>query len=460
MKVLQPSLSGGELSPGMRGRVDMARYAVSLGRARNVITKPTGGAAKRPGTIMRGRVKYADRPTRLIPFVYSTEVKYLVEAGDGYMRFWVGGTLLTNRTVPITNVTNASPAVVTAPDHGFANGTQVIVHGVRGMSRLNGRTFTITDVTAWTFRLQGWDSRDDAAYLDGGQVSRIVEVATPYTDGKIMEVRHTQSADVLYLAHGSFPTKELRRVGANRFELVDFDFRRGPFRGFNADESHVMAVSGTTGVVTVTTNVDTFKPSDVGALIYIEEKELQSVKPWASAEKNVPVGATRRSDMKVYRAAQVPSVSGEDYYVTGGVRPIHDVGRAWDGPGDLKHDGVNNYRVGVLWEFLHNTFGILQITSFTNERSVRARVIERVPSSVQGSAPAPENSWTLSGNGTTTTFSLPGMSSSSYLDYTVEISGAPVQSNPSYGGGGGVGGGGGGNPRPPSGGNNQVQQVV
>ncbi len=460
MKILQPSLSGGELSPGMRGRVDMARYAVSLGRARNVITKPTGGAAKRPGTIMRRRVKYPDRPTRLIPFVYSTEVKYLIEAGDSYFRFWVGGALLTNKTVPITGLSNGNPAVVTSPGHGLANGDQVLVQGVRGMTRGNGCTYQVAAVTTNTFQLQGWDSTDDAPYAGGGQASRVVEVATPYNEGRIMQVRYTQSADVLYLTHGERRIRELRRIAADRFELRDFAYRRGPFRSFNADESHVMAVSATTGMVTVTTNVDTFDPGDVGALLYVEEKELQSVKPWASAEKNVPVGATRRSDMKVYRAAQVPSVSGEDYYVTGGVRPIHDVGRAWDGPGDTKHDGVNNYKVGVLWEFLHNTFGILQVTSYVDARTVRAMVIERVPTSVQGTAPAPANSWTLSGDGSTTTFSLPGMTSGSYLDYTVEINGSPVQSHPNYGGGGGVGGGGGGNPRPPGGGNNQVQQVV
>ena len=108
MKFLQPSLSGGEMSPGMRGRVDLARYAVSLGRSRNFITKPTGGGEKRPGTIVRGRTKYSNRPTRFIPFVYSTEVKYLIEAGDGYLRFWVGGALLTNLQATITEVSNGA----------------------------------------------------------------------------------------------------------------------------------------------------------------------------------------------------------------------------------------------------------------------------------------------------------------------------------------------------------------
>lgn len=448
MKFVQPSLSGGELSPGMRGRVDLVRYSVSLGKCRNMITKPTGGAAKRPGQIMRGRVKYSDRLTRLIPFVYSTQVKYLVEAGDGYMRFWVGGSLLTDHEVAIEDIADSNPAVVTAAGHGLQNGDQVVIAGVQGMTRVNGRTFTVTGATADTFQLQGWVAAGDAAYAGGGTVGRIVEVETPYTDGMIRTVRFTQSADVLFLVHGQVQQKELRRVSATSFQLVDFDFKRGPFRGFNSNEAHVMAVSGTTGIVTVSTNVDAFTDKMVGTLIYMEEKELQGVKPWASAEKNVPLNALRRSDSKVYRAAEVPSVTGNNYYVSGGVRPIHNSGRAWDGPGDVKTDGVDSYTVGVLWEFVHNTFGILKITEFVDERTVKAEVIERLPDSIVGTAPAPENSWTFSGDGATVAFSITGATSWSMLDYRVTINGVPVQSNPNYGGGGGVGGGGGGNPRP------------
>ena len=155
MKFVQPSLSGGELSPGMRGRVDLVRYSVSLGKCRNMITKPTGGAAKRPGQIMRGRVKYSDRLTRLIPFVYSTQVKYLVEAGDGYMRFWVGGSLLTDHEVAIEDIADSNPAVVTATGHGLQNGDQVVIAGVQGMTRVNGRTFTVMGATATPFSCRG-----------------------------------------------------------------------------------------------------------------------------------------------------------------------------------------------------------------------------------------------------------------------------------------------------------------
>ena len=372
-RILQPSMSGGELSPGLHGRVDMVRHAISLKTARNVITKPTGGAVKRPGLIFRGAVKHADRDTRLVPFIYSTVVNYLIEMGDGYLRFWVDGALL----------------------------------------------------------------RDS-----GGA---IVEVATPYTGTLIYDVRFTQSADILYLVHPWIPPKELRRTAADSFVLRDFVFRRGPFRPFNTDEAALLAVSGVQGVVTVTTNVATFTPEMVGSLIYAEEKELRSVKPWVAAEKNVPLNALRRSDQKVYRAVSVPVLAGlegeKPYYVCSSVRPVHDVGRAFDGPQDVKDDSVQEYVVGVEWEYVHGGFGIAEITAFTSPYEVTATVIERMPDSIIGTAPPPvAGPWTFDGDSTATEFSITGATSDSYLDYRVTINGVPVQSNPYYPGGSGTGG--------------------
>lgn len=377
--LLQPTMSGGELSPGLQGRVDLVKYATSLKTCRNCITKPTGGVVKRPGFRYRGMVKHGtgtgNRATRLVPFIYSTQVRYLIEMGHQYMRFWVGGALL----------------------------------------------------------------------RDGS--NNIVEVATPYTESMIGDVRFTQSADILYLVHPQVRPKELRRLSATSFELADFNYRRGPFRSFNADESLIMAVSAPVGNVTVTTNAAVFAAADVGALLYLEEKELRSVKPWVAGERDVAVGELRRSDSKVYRCVSVPNTAGgagSPFYICGSVRPTHETGRAYDGPQDKKSDGTNDYWSGVEWEYVHGGYGIVQITEYTSATQVKGSVIERIPDSIIGTAPTPGNTWTFSGDGVTTQFSITGAVSESRLDYTVTIDGVPVQANPYYPGGGGIGGGGGG----------------
>lgn len=62
--------------------------------------------------------------------------------------------------VSITNVTQASPAVVTAADHGFTTGERVRIEGLQNMTQLNGRVFQITHLTVNTFSLQNLAGTD------------------------------------------------------------------------------------------------------------------------------------------------------------------------------------------------------------------------------------------------------------------------------------------------------------
>lgn len=49
----------------------------------------------------------------------------------------------TETSIAISGITNASPAVVTCPSHGYSNGDRVIIKGVSGMDEINGREFEI-----------------------------------------------------------------------------------------------------------------------------------------------------------------------------------------------------------------------------------------------------------------------------------------------------------------------------
>lgn len=94
--LIQPSFAGGEISPNVYGRVDLAKYAVSLRRCRNFIVRQYGGIENRPGTQYLAEAKYGDRQCRLIPFQFSTVQTYVLEFGDFYMRvFKDGGQVLT-----------------------------------------------------------------------------------------------------------------------------------------------------------------------------------------------------------------------------------------------------------------------------------------------------------------------------------------------------------------------------
>jgi hypothetical protein len=93
MDLLSTNFSGGELSPRLYGRVDVAKYNDAVKTGSNVVFLQHGGVRGRPGTEYLGEVKDSADATRLIPFVFSQDEAYVLEFGDGYMRVWKNGVL-------------------------------------------------------------------------------------------------------------------------------------------------------------------------------------------------------------------------------------------------------------------------------------------------------------------------------------------------------------------------------
>lgn len=79
----------------------------------------------------------------------------------------------------VEGATNASPIVITATNHGLANGTQLTISKVVGNTAANG-TFTIGSVAANTFELVG--SVGNGAYTSGGLINTGKLYIKPYSD--------------------------------------------------------------------------------------------------------------------------------------------------------------------------------------------------------------------------------------------------------------------------------------
>jgi Flp pilus assembly protein TadG len=72
----------------------------------------------------------------------------------------------------IAGATRANPVVITSAGHGFANGDRVYIQNVGGMSQINNEQFTVTNVTANTFALQGVNGSGYGNYSSGGKVTK------------------------------------------------------------------------------------------------------------------------------------------------------------------------------------------------------------------------------------------------------------------------------------------------
>lgn len=85
---LQTNFTAGEISPLMVGRVDFNRYQNGVAKLRNFFVRPQGGISRRPGTVYVGAAKNASKTARLVRFVVSEEVAYLLEFGEQYVRIY------------------------------------------------------------------------------------------------------------------------------------------------------------------------------------------------------------------------------------------------------------------------------------------------------------------------------------------------------------------------------------
>jgi hypothetical protein len=95
--LFQRAFAGGELAPALGARADQAKYITGLRTCRNFIVQRSGGVANRPGLRFVNECKGGgDSGTFLMRYVGATPGdSFLIEAGNGYLRFYKNGGLMT-----------------------------------------------------------------------------------------------------------------------------------------------------------------------------------------------------------------------------------------------------------------------------------------------------------------------------------------------------------------------------
>lgn len=225
MDLIQPAFSSGELTPSLHGRVDLERYHTGLKTCKNFIVMGEGGVTNRPGLDFIGATKDHTKRSRLIPFEFSTTQAYALEFGDLYMRVLKDGGHVLEPSVAISGATQANPVVVTTgAAHGYANGDEVYIDSVVGMTELNQKRYIVANKTANTFELQGVDGLGYTAYVSGGTVARIFTLVTPYLEADIPTLNYAQSADVMTLTHPSYQPQDLTRTDHHVWSLTAITF--------------------------------------------------------------------------------------------------------------------------------------------------------------------------------------------------------------------------------------------
>lgn len=163
IRKFQNNFTTGAVSPGIAARYDLEKYASACEKLSNAVVRAHGGVSKRPGT------EYLDEIPgfgRLFPFVYSVE-----------------------QTYTLCFFTTQEPG--DKPTYGNKVSLRV--------------------------------------YSDGGVVTDdnggIVEVATPYQEKDIANIKFAQSADVLFLVHPRHDVYKLQRFSHDNWVFEKMVFK-------------------------------------------------------------------------------------------------------------------------------------------------------------------------------------------------------------------------------------------
>ena len=147
---IQRSFTAGELSPALRSRADLAKYANGLALCENVIVRAQGGAYSRPGLRFVGEVGDSLNRARLIKFSFNVEQTYVLLFENLKLRVIKnGGYIETSPSVPYEMVTpyttaqlprlvvtqDADVMTITHPDHDPSN-----------LNRLSETNWTLTTI--------------------------------------------------------------------------------------------------------------------------------------------------------------------------------------------------------------------------------------------------------------------------------------------------------------------------
>ncbi len=226
--VIQTSFNSGEWSPSLYAQVNLKQYHSGAALLRNFFVDTRGGATTRPGTKYIATCK-SNGIVRPIPFQASFTVSYLLEFGQGYVRFFNDGTPILETGKAITAIIQANPGVITSNAHGFSNGDWVVISGVVGMVLLNGNTFIVAGVTTNTYTLTDLfgnviNTTSYGTYVSGGTAARVYTIVSPYQASEVFGIRYTQNVNQLILCHPNYPPYALTLVTATNWTLAPITF--------------------------------------------------------------------------------------------------------------------------------------------------------------------------------------------------------------------------------------------
>ncbi|KKL77989.1 hypothetical protein LCGC14_2029340, partial [marine sediment metagenome] len=299
-KLIQTAFDSGQYSPRMDGRVDVEGYRNACKRIENFMVFPQGGAIARSGSKYIANTK-ADGAARLIPFVISTVSAYVIEIGNGYMRFYKAGAQIEDTGVPVEIVSPYLTADLFELDFAQTNDVMYFAHtghAPRKLSRISDTEWILHEVNFNTEPLiDDFFTIDDAVILkEAGAILVFTQDKTTqfsddtnenfiFLDGDISRVIFAgqRRARILWAASSNSSKVVFAKI-INQFQSDDDSFSASelsivgtPFGSLNP------SAAGAVGdVIDLTSNVNGTSASDfnVPNVDWVESTEKADIYYW------------------------------------------------------------------------------------------------------------------------------------------------------------------------------------
>jgi hypothetical protein len=142
------NFTAGEMSPRVRGRVDIAQYSAGAKRLRNAYPVVTGGAVSRPGTTFTAAAKNASKKCRVIPFVIKRGAVYVIELGESYARIYKNGVVI---GAPLELAHPYTEAQLMDIDYAQDASTMYLAHEAHPIQRIRRLSDTVWSCEAAPF---------------------------------------------------------------------------------------------------------------------------------------------------------------------------------------------------------------------------------------------------------------------------------------------------------------------
>ena len=211
-RVIQSSFNVGEIAPSLYARTDIAKYHSAAALIRNFFVDYRGGVSTRPGTQFITQCYKSNTTVRLIPFQASGVVDYVLEFGDGYIRF-------INNKAPVLEAAQAITAVagaaLTIPANNYAVNDWIYVAG---------NYYAVSAVAGQVITVAGINGAPLPSLAKATSAARVYTLPSPYTAAELALVKFAQSVSAMTICHPNHPPMILTLVTATNWTLTNIVF--------------------------------------------------------------------------------------------------------------------------------------------------------------------------------------------------------------------------------------------